>query len=158
MAKRWIPAIIAVGLLGAASASAQEPFDACEVFTAADAEAVLGTAASGDPVNPKVRRPKVVTTCNYTGAKDSKAVAANVQFRMSRNENEIAKAFDDHRLQFQTKPMLLTGAEAFWSGKTGQLHVRKGRTWMTIAAGPAKVSERDSEMAKKLAQVLLKKI
>lgn len=158
MAKRVIRTLVMAGLLGTGSALAQEPFDACELFTAADAEAALGTAAVPEAFNPKVKRPKVVTTCTYTGSKDSKPVAATVAFRLSRNEQEVARAFDEHRLQFQTKPLLLPGSEAFWSAKTGQLHVRKGRTWITISAGPAKVTERDSEQAKKIAQVLVKKL
>lgn len=158
MAKHWMRGMFVAGLLAAGGAFAQEPFDACQVFTAEDAQAALGTAAESEPVNPKVKRPKVVLGCTYNGFKDNKPVAATVQFRQSRNEQEIARAFDEHRLQHQTKPMLISGAEAFWSGKTGQLHVRKGRTWMTLSAGPAKVTERDSEMAKKLAQVLVKKV
>ena len=53
----------------ACHAVAQEAFDACEVFTQADAEAALGTTAQPEPVNPKVKRPKVVSKCTYTGSR-----------------------------------------------------------------------------------------
>jgi hypothetical protein len=147
-------------LLAAAAfpAAAEDAFDACNVFTAADAEAALGTTAAAEPVNPKAKRPKVVLACSYTGFKDSKPVAASAQFRFGRNESEAQRSFDDARLQFQTKPMYISGAEAFWSAKTGQLNLRKGRTWVTLAVGPAKLAERDIEQAKKLAELLVKKL
>jgi hypothetical protein len=151
-------AIAACGLLLPLAASAQDAFDACNVFTAADAEKALGTAAAGEPANPKVKRPKVVAACAYNGFKDGKAVAAKAQFRFARNDIEAQRAFEEARLQLQTKPMLISGAEAFWSGKTGEMHVRKGRTWVTLSAGPAAVSERDVEGARKLAEALAKKL
>lgn len=151
-------AALAVAALNTAAAPQEEPFDACTVFTQADAEKALGTAAQPEPVNPKARRPKVVTTCAYTGTKDGKPVAASVQFRFGRTEAEARGAFEDARLQLQTKPLLLSGVEAFWSGKTGQMHVRKGRTWVTVSVGPAKPSEREIDAARKLAEMLTPKI
>jgi hypothetical protein len=111
-----------------------------------------------EPVNPKVKRPKVVTSCTYSGSKDGKAVAATTQFRFLRTPEEANKAFEEDRLKLQTKPMLMPGAETFWSGKTGQMHMRKGRAVVTIAVGPAKPNERDIEQAKKLAELLIKKL
>jgi len=144
--------------LALTGARAEDAFDACNFFTAADAEAALGAAAAAEPVNPKVKRPKIVLSCTYNGFKDNKPVAASAQFKFSRTDSESQRAFDEARLQFQTKPMLFPGAEAFWAGKTGQLNVRKGRTWMVLAVGPAKVNERDIEQAKKLAEILVKKL
>ena len=156
---RLFTAFLACGVLAAApDAFAQEAFDACAVFTQDDAEKALGTQAAGEPANPKVKRPKVVTSCTYTGSKDGKAVAASAQFKVSRNNDEAARQFEDARLQFQTKPMLISGAEAFWAGKTGQMHVRKGKTWVTLSVGPAKVNEREIDQAKKLAEILVKKL
>jgi len=142
----------------ALNARAEDAFDACTFFTAADAEAALGAAAAAEPVNPKVKRPKIVLTCTYNGFKDNKPVSASAQFKFSRNDSESQRAFDESRLQFQTKPLFISGAEAFWAGKTGQLNVRKGRTWIVLAVGPQKVNERDIEQAKKLAEILVKKL
>ncbi len=154
--------LTALAVLGAAclcpGAWAQEAFDACEAFTQADAETALGTAASAEPVNPKVKRPKVVAACTYHGFKDGKPVAATAQFRFGRTEGDAQKAFDDARMQFQTKPMLISGVEAFWSAKTGQMNLRKGRSWITLSVGPPKLSERDLNDAKKLAEILAKKL
>ena len=144
--------------LAAPPVLAQDAFDACLVFTQTDAESAMGVAAAGEPVNPKVRRPKVVTTCTYNGFKEGKPVAAKAEFKFARSENDAQRAFDDARLQYQTKPMFISGAEAFWSAKTGQMNLRKGRTWVTVQVGGAKPGERDMESSRKLAEILVKKL
>ena len=151
-------AVAAIAVAASMPASAQDAFDACALFTQADAEAAMGVAAAGEPVNPKVRRPKVVTTCTYNGFKDNKPVAAKAEFKFARNEADAQRAFDDARLQFQTKPMFISGAEAFWSAKTGQMNLRKGRTWIAISIGGAQPKEREMDPAKKLAEILVKKL
>jgi hypothetical protein len=143
---------------GASDAAAQEAFDACTVFTQEEAEKALGTKADPEPVNPKAKRPKVVLGCAYHGTKEGKPVSATAQFKFARTPDEQARAFDEARLQIQTKPMLLPGAEAFWAGKAGQMHVRKGKTWVTLTVGPAAVRERELDSARKLAESIAKKL
>jgi hypothetical protein len=151
-------AALSLFALAASPAAAQEAFDACNVLTQQDAEKALGTKADPEPVNPKAKRPRVVLGCAYHGNKEGKPVSATAQFKFARTPDEQARAFDDARLQLQTKPMLLPGAEAFWAGKVGQMHVRKGRAWVTIQVGPANVREREFEAAKKLAEEIVKKL
>lgn len=152
----------AVSLLVVAAAIAlparAQDFDACEVLTQQDVEAALGTTAAPEPVNPKVKRPKVVPTCTYTASKEGKPVSASANFRFGKTDGDVQKAFDDHRLEVQTKPMLFRGAEGFWSAKTGQMNVRKGRTWVQVTVGGATPKERDAEASRKLAEKLLAKI
>src|SRR5471032_3492894 len=155
--------LTAMAMLGAvflvpAAWAAEETFDACEVFTHGDAEQALGTTAAGETFNPKVKRPKVIPVCTYNGFKDGKPVAASVKFQFGKTEGDAQRAFDDARMQFQTKPMLIAGADAFWSAKTGQMNLRKGRAWVTVSVGPPKLSERDLADAKKLAEILAKKL
>lgn len=140
------------------AATAQDAFDACTVFKQEDAEKALGASATGEPMGPKGRRPKVVLGCAYHGSRDGKPVSATAQFKFSRTPDEAARAFDEARLQLQTKPMLISGAEAFWSAKTGQMHLRKGRTWVTLSVGPAALREREVDPARKLAEILVKKL
>lgn len=147
-----------LALLAFPGLAAAQEFDACVFFTAEDAEKVLGAAAAPEPVNPKAKRPKFVPNCTYNASKDGKMVAATAQFKFAKTDPEAQRAFDDSRLQLQTKPMLISGADAFWSSKTGQMYVRKGRTLMTLAVGPAKLSERDIDQAKKFAEVMIKKL
>jgi hypothetical protein len=153
-----LAALAAFGTAVIPAANAQEAFDACTVFTQEDAQKALGTQATGEPVNPKVRRPKVVLGCAYHASRDGKPVAATAQFKFLRTPDEAARAFDEARLQLQTKPMLISGAEAFWSGKTGQMHVRKGRAWITLSVGPTTPRERDVDPARTLAELLVKKL
>ena len=150
---------VALGALGARAAT-EEPFDACEVFTQADAEKALGTAAEMvEPPHPKNwKRPKVVTSCTYGGFKDSKRVAASVQFRFGKTDEEAQGAFEDARLKYQTKPLLIAGTRAFWNSRTGQLDMRKGRAWISLSVGSEKPGERDMDQAKKLAELLATKI
>jgi hypothetical protein len=158
---RTLNAMGVAALLAAAAASpawAQETFDACDVFTQGDAQAAMGTAAAGEPVNPKAKRPKVIPACTYNGYKDGKPVAATVLFKFGKTEADAQHAFDEARMQFQTKPMLISGADAFWSAKTGQMNLRKGRAWVTVSVGPQKLNERDPGEAKKLAEILAKKM
>src|SRR5258706_14273716 len=161
---RMLSAVGTAAFLAAAAGpawAAEETFDACEVFTQADAEKALGGAAAGEPANPnpKFKRPKVVPACTYTGFKDGHPVSASVQFRFGKNEDEAQRAFDENKMQFQTKPIIIPGIQsAFWSGKTGQLNLRKGRAWVTLSVGPPKISERDLNDARKLAEILAKKI
>jgi hypothetical protein len=149
-----------VTLLGCGHAlAAEEPFDACVVFTQADAEKALGTAAAPEPVNPKAKRPRIVTSCTYTGFKDGKPVEAKVQFRPSRSEADAQHAFDDAKLKFSTKPLLIPGADAtFWSSKTGEMNVRKGRTWFVVTVGSARPSEREIDASKGLAEALARRL
>ena len=151
-------AAVLVAAASSPAAWAEDAFDACDIFTQADAEKALGVPAAGEPVNPKVKRPKVIPVCTYNGLKESAPVAASAQFRFGKTEADAQKAFDEARMQFQTKPMLIPGMDAFWSGKTGQMHIRKGRTWITVSVGPARLNERDANEARKLAEVLAKKM
>ena len=153
-------ALVAAAFAALGARAAEEPFDACDVFTQADAEKALGTAAEVvEPPHPaKWKRPKVVTSCTYGAFKDGKRVAASVQFRFAKSDADAQDAFEDARLKYQTKPLLISGARAFWNGHTGQLDMRKGRTWVSLSIGPEKPAERDMDQAKKLAEILATKI
>ena len=156
---RFTALMAAVACAAAMHAPAQEAFDACNVFTQEDAGKALGAPAEPEPQNPKVKRPRVVLGCSYHTTKEGKPVSATASFKFARTADEQARAFDEARLQLQTKPMLMSGgAEAFWAGKTGQMHVRKGRTWVVLQVGPANVRERDFETARRAAEAIVKKL
>lgn len=151
-------ALLAALAIACAPVAAQDAFDACEVFTKAEADKALGAGAEPEPVNPKVKRPKVVSACTYYSAKEGKARSAVAGFRFARTEDDARRAFEDERLKFQTKPMLIGGGSGFWSAKQGQLHVLKGRTWLTVSVGGAKPAERDAEASRALAEAIAKKL
>ena len=148
----------ALAAWAALGAGAQDTFDACEIFTQADAQKVLGANVDPEPVNPKVKRPKVISTCTWWSSKDGKPVSASANFRFARTEADAQRAFDDEKLKFQSKPMLIGGATAFWSAKQGALQLLKGRTWLVVAVGGAKPAERDADASRKVAEILVKKL
>ncbi len=150
---------VAAFTAAAAGAWAQEAFDACEVFTEAEATAVLGKGAAREEA-PAARgkRPRAVPSCTWTRASEGKAVFATATFRFARNDGEARRAFDSERLHFQTKPLLIAGAPAFWSAKQGSLQLLKGRTWVVIAAGGRDVADRDLEASRRLAEALVAKL
>jgi hypothetical protein len=155
MIRSMVLAALAAG--GMAGAAAQE-FDACDVFTQEVATHALGQNVEAEPVNPKVKRPKVIPTCTWWSSKDGKPVSASVTFRFGKTEADVQRAFDDEKLKFQTKPMLIGDATAFWSAKQGALQLLKGRTWIVVSVGGAKPSERDADGSKKIAEMLEKKL
>jgi len=153
--------MMTAALLGAgamAGASAQDAFDACDVFTLVEAKRVLGAAAEPEPVNPKAKKPKVIPTCTWWASKDGKPISASATFRFAKTEADAQRAFDEEKLKFQTKPMLIGGASAFWSAKQGAIQLLKGRTWVVASVGGPKPAERDADASKKLAEALEKKL
>jgi hypothetical protein len=153
---RMLAALGAAAVLSAAAA--EESFDACAIFTLDDAKKVLGAEAAGEPVNPKAKRPKVIAVCSYNAVKDGTRVAATATFRFGKTNEDAQRAFEEARMKFQTKPMLISGVDAFWSSKTGEMTLRKGRTWMSVAVGPRELNQRDVNDAKKLAEILAGKL
>ena len=139
-------------------ALAQESFDACAIFTQEDAQKVIGKEAAGEAVNPKAKRPKVIPVCTYNAVKDGTRIAASATFKFGKTPEEVQRAFEEARMKFQTKPMLIEGADAFWSSRTGEMTLRKGRTWMIVAVGPSQLNQRDLNDAKRLAEILARKL
>src|SRR4029078_7657902 len=90
--------------------------------------------------------------------KDGRSLLASAQFRFARTEADMRQSFGDARMELQTKPLSIGGPGAVCGGKTGQLHMRKGRTWVTLSVGPEKPGDRDVEAARKLAETIPKKL
>ena len=103
-----------------ASASAQDAFDACDLFTQAEAQKALGAPAEPEPVNPKAKKPKVVPTCTWWGSKDGKPVSASATFRFARTDADAQRAFEDEKLKFQSKPMLHRRRHGLLERQAGQ--------------------------------------
>jgi hypothetical protein len=154
-------ALTAAAMLAAGAATgafAQAGFDACDVFTQAEAQKALGVPAEPEPVNPKAKKPKVVPTCTWLATKDGKPISASATFRFARTEADAQRAFEEEKLKFQSKPMLIGAATAFWSAKQGALQFLKGGTWVVITVGGTKPAERDPDVARKIAEILEKKL
>lgn len=131
----------------------KDAFDACQVLTQADAEKALGKAVAV-PELPKGKKPVVSSTCTWMAGEDT----VSAQFIGGKTDAEVKKSFDEMRLQFQTKPVMMSGMEGFWSGKTGRFYALKGRTAVIVALGSPKLNERDAEKSRKIAEFLLNKL
>jgi len=158
--RRSARGIVAAALLAAwpAGAMAQEAFDACALLTETEAKLALGGNAQPEPQNPKAKRPKFVPTCTWWSSKDGKSISAAATFRFSRSEADARSAFDEERLNFQTRPLLVGGAPAFWSARQGVVQVLRGRVWLVVSVGGAKPAEREEDAARKLAEALVRKL
>src|SRR5438045_5360743 len=91
-----ILAMLAAGV-SLTPAFAQEAFDACEIFTVEDAQKILGKDAAAEPVNPKVKRPKVIPSCTYHATRDGAKVAATAVFKWGKTNEDTQRAFEDAR-------------------------------------------------------------
>jgi hypothetical protein len=132
----------------------KDAFDACQVLTQADAEKALGKAVAV-PELPKGKKPVVSATCTWMAGDDS----VSAQFMGGKTDAEVKKAFDEMRLQYQTKPvMLASGMEGFWSAKTGKFYALKGRTAVIVGLGSPRLNERDADKSRNLAIALLEKM
>jgi hypothetical protein len=148
MKKTLIAFLLALPL--AAFAQGKDAFDACQVLTQADAEKALGKAVAV-PELPKGKKPVASATCTWMAGEDS----VSAQFIGGKTDADVKKAFDEMRLQYQTKPVMMTGMEGFWSAKTGKFYALKGRTAVIVGLGSPKLNERDADKSRKLAESLL---
>lgn len=147
-------------LLGVAQAQSAKDsgreFNACALFTADDAAAILGTAVEQEVFKSKA--PKVQPNCVYTAKPDGKTLLVSVQFRFYRSAAEAVAALKEARLEARGQPLILGGQDAYWHPKQALLVVTKGNSIVTITAGPARENERLPELARKAAEKLLPKL
>ncbi len=151
MKKILITLVLALPM--AAFGQSKDAFDACQVLTQADAEKALGKPVAV-PELPKGKKPVPSATCTWTAGEDS----VSAQFIGAKTDAEAKKAFDEMRLQYQTKPLMMSGMEGFWSAKTGKFYALKGRTAVIVALGSPRVNERDAEKSRVIAEFLLNKL
>ena len=80
----------------ATTARAEEAFDACDVFTVQPTPSRRSASRrAAEPVNPKVKRPKVVLTCTYNGLQGRQVRRGDACSSASaRTEEEAQRAFD----------------------------------------------------------------
>lgn len=131
-------------------------FNACSLFTADDAAAILGTAVEQEVFKSKA--PKVQPNCVYTAKVDGKPALVSVQFRFFRSPAEAVAALKEARLEARGQPLILGGQDAYWHPKQALLVITKGNSVVTLTAGPARENERLQELARKAAERLLPKL
>lgn len=156
----WLARTMAFALAAASFAQAQatgnRDFNACLLFTADDAKAVLGAVAEAEVLKSKPA--KVQPNCVYTATVDGKPQMLSVQFKFFRSNAEAVAAVKEARLEARGRPLILEGQDAYWHPKQAHLVVTKGNSVVTITAGPARENERVPELARKAAERLLPKL
>ena len=137
----------------AAFGQSKDAFDACLVLTQADAENALAKPVAV-PELPKGKKYVPSATCTWMAGEDS----VSAQFMGGKTDAEVKKSFDEMRLQYQTKPVMMSGMEGFWSAKTGKFYALKGRIGVIVGIGSPRLNERDADKSRKLAEALLAKV
>ena len=87
-------------------------------------------------------------------------MAATAEFRFGRSEGDVKSAFGRAPpRRCRPSPSCISGSDAFWSAKTGQMNLRKDRTWVTLSVGrrrspPTAIPSR----RRRLAELIVKKL
>lgn len=133
---------------------------ACDLFTSADAAAILGQPVqSGSTDNTTTSDTATVSTCTYinNGATVSDIVTATLLVRYAASEAETKQGFDTGKESLSSAEAVQDlGEEAYYSPLTKQLNIRQGHYWFIISAGTA--DEANREAIDKIAQNILGEI
>lgn len=136
--------------------------DACDYFTQATADALLGAGSQKGSMNADASSGDVsVTTCTYTSKADTleevrNMKAASVLLRVPLTETGA----QSNETPFESRPegaqdVSGYGDKAYWDPSMGQLNVLKDNTWLVITNGKSRVGDRTLGEAKKLADIVL---
>jgi hypothetical protein len=124
-----------------AAAPPPRSVDACQLFTAADAQAVLGEEEVVEMASflSEAQGKKDPSQCGYNAGSDPSKVV-RLEVRRAASPDAAQRAFTSTRALLagsapQDVPGL--GDGAFWMGGTlAQLHVRKGATQLIVTSQP----------------------
>lgn len=135
---------------------------ACQIFTAADAKALLGSSAQGGPGPVESSPDLAVSSCSYSQSGGS---GAGVSARESASLLVRAPKTDRGRTSNVNAlgPLRPSGVEdvsgygdsAYWDGQHGQLNILKNNNWYVLSYGSAAPANRSLDQAKQLADKLL---
>ena len=140
---------------------AYQPAVACDMFTPAKAQDLLGDKViSVDTKAPVVSGDTAVSKCSYTDSnpvKDKMMIAA-IAVRTGINNdgvNQNKKDFATSESNNETKPVKNVGDSAFFNKQLGQLNILKGPKWIILSYGVGSTPQANSldqatELAKKI--------
>lgn len=138
---------------------------ACDVLTLDDAQKILGENAKGGELNsslPQESNDLIRTTCNYnlqgSAPEDTKVVSLLI-----RSAKTTAGAQNNKQVFNANKPADAQnisgyGDQAYWHPQFGQLNIFKNNNWYIISSGPVKITDRNPDDAKKLADIIIDKL
>jgi len=142
---------------------------ACTIYTAADAQKLLGSttqAGSSNADTPTESDAIKVSTCTYiqdTGdSLDSLKTAKTASLLVRAPKTQAGT--DSNKAQFTTsKPAGVTdvpgyGDAAYWDPQFGQLNILKNNTWYILSYGTTTISSRTLDDGKQFAAILITKL
>ncbi len=132
---------------------------ACDVFPLADAVTILGNGTTQTPSHTDaVTAQKSVTTClySYDPGSFSDLVSASLLLQGA-PPAQAKQSFSDARPS-NAVDVSGYGEQAYWDPNLGQLHILKGQYWLIIAAGSGPLNQRDLDLPRKIADIMVKRI
>lgn len=132
---------------------------ACSVFTLSDAQSVLGQGATQTPSHTdSITAQKSITSCLYTydPGSFSDVVVASVQLQGS-VPAQAKTSFTDAR-PANAQDVSGYGDQAYWDPNLGQLQIVKGQYWLIISGGSGPASQRDQDLPRKIADIIIKRL
>lgn len=133
--------IVAIVLYNHSLRFAYPAVDACDLFTPAKAEALLGKKMEGvDADKPVVSGNVATSKCSYTdiSAGAEAIVVVAVAVRSAINDSGTLQNKEDFattRTNNSAEAITGVGESAFFNKTNGQLHVLDGRKWIIISYG-----------------------
>jgi hypothetical protein len=132
---------------------------ACDVFTLADATAVLGEGATQTPTHSDtISAQKSVTTClySYDPGSLSDIVSASMLLQGA-PAGQTQQSFTQAR-PANAETIKDYGDQAFWDPSLGQLNILKGSYWVIISAGSGPLNQRQPDLPRRIADIIMKRI
>lgn len=137
-----------------------QPIKACEVFTPAKAQSLLGPDMSGaDKNEPQISGDLAVSKCGYSNLDAQAMIVAAVTIRTGINDEGVTQNKSDFaksKAANSTEKVSNLGDGAFFNGKLGQLNVLKNGSWYLFSYGLGSAPEQNTlDQALKLAHKVL---
>lgn len=116
-----------------------QPVKACEAFTPAEAQSLLGEKINNTEKNePQISGNFGVSKCGYSDLNSQAMMVAAVTIRSGINDEGVAKNksdFAQSNAVNASEDVPGIGDSAFFNGKAGQLNVFKGKSWYIFSYG-----------------------
>jgi len=114
--------------------------DACELFTEAEAKAILGAAATKGPSTDSTRTNDLkVSNCSYTNnatiVKDIRTITVVVRGPLTETGAKSNKTVFGAGKPVGTETVSGYGTEAYYVKATGQFNILKDDNWIMITSG-----------------------
>lgn len=144
-------AIIGIGMLISSLNGPRivyQPIKACDLFTPAKAQSLLGEKINGvDKNEPQISGNFAVSKCGYSDLNSAYMMVAAVTVRTGINDKGTAQNTSDFaksKKAYATEQVSTIGNSAFFNGTSGQLNVLKDGNWYIFSYGLGSAPEQNT--------------